>query len=584
MADVMEAVEMYCFGCLSTSSDIHGLHQYNMKNGPLQAILQVDSLNLCYLCRRLAQRADTFIQNVQSNQILLENFHSMMGETLQAVKSQIHPLLNLTRVSLCAIDFVHNGEDVKFEKYGDLGEFIQKDEDEVLSGATSQEDIKIEMKEEDGDGIEDHLIDDDYQDAYFKEDTFPLKELLKEEVEGEEIDLISLKNSLKRAKTKKGANKIKLNGRDTPLIQKVYLTTKQCLEERQRLAQDPKYLDSTYKCTDCLKGFNFKPSYDKHMEKHSESMGPYRCEVCKQRMDTEEKLANHKKYHEVRYKCSECGLMRSGRLTIRDHYTAYHCHGYYQYNCPHCPKSFKRQVSMRKHICYSHKNKERVICAYCNKSYASKEVLKAHMMRRHPKKVSAGEKCKRCVCAECGLAFASPSQLRSHGRKHSLSRDYYCVECDKSFKSDSTLKQHLKTASPHINYIDLPLPCTHCNKRFAIRRDLERHTNRVHLNLRPYKCDRCDKSYVTSWCLTEHKRIIHEGYKRPMKFSCPMCDKVFDRNHILKTHLRTHTGERPYQCSKCPAQFSQAGILNTHMKLIHLKLTRDGRPKTLVKK
>ncbi|CAG9796064.1 unnamed protein product [Diatraea saccharalis] len=58
-----------------------------------------------------------------------------------------------------------------------------------------------------------------------------------------------------------------------------------------------------------------------------------------------------------------------------------------------------------------------------------------------------------------------------------------------------------------------------------------------------------------------------------------MCDKVFDRNQILKSHIRTHTGERPYQCTKCPAQFSQASVLGTHVKLIHLKLARNGRPK-----
>lgn len=201
------------------------------------------------------------------------------------------------------------------------------------------------------------------------------------------------------------------------------------------------------------------------------------------------------------------------------------------------------------------------------------------MIMKHSKEVSALPISKKFVCQECGMAFKAPSQLKKHSIKHSELREFYCVECDKSFKTDATLKNHLKTTAIHVSYLQLPLPCLHCDKRFAIRRDLERHTNRVHLNIRPFICDRCNKSYVNNWSLREHQRLAHEGYKRPLQFPCPMCDKVFDRNQILKVHIRTHTGERPYECSKCPASFSQANILRTHDRLIHLKQTRDGRPR-----
>ena len=42
------------------------------------------------------------------------------------------------------------------------------------------------------------------------------------------------------------------------------------MEERARMEQDQKYLDFAYKCGNCIKGFSFKGSYDKHMEKHNQ--------------------------------------------------------------------------------------------------------------------------------------------------------------------------------------------------------------------------------------------------------------------------------------------------------------------------
>ncbi|XP_045456544.1 zinc finger protein 501-like [Melitaea cinxia] len=350
------------------------------------------------------------------------------------------------------------------------------------------------------------------------------------------------------------------------------------MRERIKMAKDPKYLNCVYKCTDCIKGFVFKESYDNHMEKHSKAMGKYKCDICNQRMATMNRLLSHQRYHRVRYKCSECNLTRTSRLTIKEHYSAYHHQDPYLHECLHCHKMFKRQISLKKHIKFTHMTQKRSKCEICQKTYVNKEGLKTHMIDKHPSEATAGT-IKKHVCPDCGVAFKAPSQLRSHMVKHTGARNYYCVECDKGFKSNNSLKQHLKIAAPHVNYLELPLKCDHCDKRFSVRRDLVRHSNRVHLNIKPFQCDKCDKAYVNLWSLTEHKRFTHEGHRRPLNFPCPFCDKVFSRNATRKSHIRTHTGERPFACNSCPAKFSQAGVLATHVKLVHLKLTRDGRPK-----
>ncbi|XP_053687647.1 zinc finger protein 1-like [Sabethes cyaneus] len=63
--------------------------------------------------------------------------------------------------------------------------------------------------------------------------------------------------------------------------------------------------------------------------------------------------------------------------------------------------------------------------------------------------------------------------------------------------------------------------------------------------------------------------LMVEGSISPSAIKCRYCNRVFPREKSLQAHLRTHTGERPYQCDYpgCTRAFTQSGQLKTHQRL-----------------
>ncbi|KDQ50780.1 hypothetical protein JAAARDRAFT_51074 [Jaapia argillacea MUCL 33604] len=60
-------------------------------------------------------------------------------------------------------------------------------------------------------------------------------------------------------------------------------------------------------------------------------------------------------------------------------------------------------------------------------------------------------------------------------------------------------------------------------------------------------------------------------------YVCPLfsCGRMFKRMEHLKRHLRTHTMERPYLCTRCSKRFSRSDNLTQHLR-IHLRVDADG--------
>ncbi|KIH56901.1 zinc finger, C2H2 type, partial [Ancylostoma duodenale] len=93
---------------------------------------------------------------------------------------------------------------------------------------------------------------------------------------------------------------------------------------------------------------------------------------------------------------------------------------------------------------------------------------------------------------------------------------------------------------------------------------------RTHTNERPYQCTHCDKKFTDSSTLTKHLRT-HTGqlnycYLPKYHESSILYISQSRKGHSQECHINLISGQKPYGCDVCLMRFTQSGNLHRHMK------------------
>lgn len=241
-------------------------------------------------------------------------------------------------------------------------------------------------------------------------------------------------------------------------------------------------------------------------------------------------------------------------------------------DCKFCEKKFRYNFALIRHNRISHDVDAETLklhpCNHCQFKARTVKSLQRHVLKRHK-----GTEKVPYFCSACEVYFRTAEESREHRKSHkhrSKKKDAVrsCPYCPDVLEDVDKLKVHIMDAHP-----GLRSKCSKCGKTFSLPQEVAQHRKTCSFledekEQEKFRCSFCAFSSELKADVLFHETLHRRAKDDLQKLLCPICGKEY-RLFALKVHLRSHTGERPYECKQCSKTFVRKTRLLDHLKQHH---------------
>ncbi|XP_039435342.1 transcription factor grauzone-like [Culex pipiens pallens] len=167
-------------------------------------------------------------------------------------------------------------------------------------------------------------------------------------------------------------------------------------------------------------------------------------------------------------------------------------------------------------------------------------------------------------CDLCSKSFSTKEYKELHWMQThaTVDRPFKCDKCPKSFIQKGQLTSHM---GRHQLY-----PCTLCDKVLAGKGSLSAHMVNMHSDEGRMICDTCGREFKTKTCFDKHTKR-HMGVVEDTSIECTECHEILHNKATLKKHMiakHTQTTEQ-HICNQCGKQAPNKFALESHKRKVH---------------